>query len=134
MAGLVCVTVPGSPGDKHSGCVEFLGGEGGDGMAYQYVNTLRSTISAGHLPVDGHPVGDHPLVWRLLRGVRLLVPPEPRYSSFRDVNVVLRMFLSWRANRYLSRKKLTANLLCLVYCRRVSDVRALALFGRIFTP
>lgn len=87
--------------------------------------------------VDSSPVGEHPLVCRLLRGIRLSLPPEPRYSQLWDVNRVLNLFQSWQPNRFLSRKELSAKLamlLCLVSYRRVSDVRALDVTGRIFSP
>lgn len=87
--------------------------------------------------MDGVSLGEHPLVCRLLRGVRLSLPPEPRYSALWDVNLVLNLFLSWQSNRHLSRKELSAKLamlLCLISCRRVSDVRALDISGRMFTP
>lgn len=108
-----------------------------EGLAYRTINTFRSAISAGHSAVDGTPVGEHPFVCRLMWGIRLSLPPEPRYSALWDVNQVLNYFLSWQPNRFLSRKELSAKLamlLCLVSCRRVLDVRALDISGRICSP
>lgn len=82
-------------------------------------------------------MGEHPFVCRLLRGLRLSLPPEHRYSELWNVNRVLNLFLSWQYNEFLSRKELSAKLamlLCLISCRRVSDVRALDITGRVFSP
>lgn len=87
--------------------------------------------------MDGHPVGEHPLVRKLLRDIRLSVPPEPKYTSLWDVNKDLSLFQSWPHNKYLPMKQLSvklAMLLCLLSCRRVSDFWALDITGRVFTP
>lgn len=117
--------------------LNFLASLASEGLAYRTINTFRSPISAGHSVVADHPVGDHPLVKKLLRGIQLSFPPEPRYSVLWDVNKVLCLLADWPTNKYLSRKQLSsklAMLLCLVSCRRVSDVRALDISGRSFTP
>lgn len=117
--------------------LNFLAALAKDGLAYRSINTYRSAILAGHLPFDNRPIGEHPLMCKLLRGIQLSVPPEPRYSVLWDVNKVLNLFRSWPSNKYLSRKQISAKLamlLCLISCRRVSDVRALDLTGRICTP
>ena len=38
---------------------------------YQYRthNVHRSTISASHLPVDGSPIGSHPLISHFMKGI-----------------------------------------------------------------
>ena len=63
------------------------------GMAYRTVISLRSAISAGHTPVDGLPLGEHPLVRKLLCVVRISLTPEPRYSTVWDVSTVLNLFV-----------------------------------------
>lgn len=117
--------------------LNFLASLAVQGLEYRTINTYRSAIAVGHLPVSGAPVGEHPLVCKLLQGISLSLPPEPRYSSLCDVNKVLHLFLSWQSNQHLSRKELSAKLamlLCLVSCHRVSDVRALDVTSRVFTP
>lgn len=52
-----------------------------DGLACMFVSTFRSAISAGHVPGEGSPIGEHPLMCYLLRGIRLSLPQEPRYSA-----------------------------------------------------
>ena len=75
--------------------LNFLAEKAQEGMAYRSISTLRSAISVGYLPKDDHPVGEHPLVRQLLRGIRFSVPPESWYFSLWDLNVVLRMFKIW---------------------------------------
>lgn len=116
--------------------LNFLASLAEQGLAYRSVSTFRSAISAGHATVQGKLVGEHSFVCRLLLGLRLSLPPEPRYSEMWDVNKVLNLFLSWQDNEYLTRKELSAKLamlLCLISCRRVSDVRALDITGRVFS-
>lgn len=76
--------------------LNFLASLSQQGLAYRSVNTFRSAISAGHVRVQGKPVGEHPFVCRLLRGLRLSLPPEHRYSELWNVNRVLNLFLSWQ--------------------------------------
>lgn len=116
--------------------VNFLSALANSGMAYRAINIFRSAISAEHPQVDGKLVGEHPLVCKVVRGIRLVNSPKPKYSTLWDVNVVT-FLRTWPANEGLSSKQLSAKrtvLLCLVSCRRVSDVRALDLAGRVFTP
>ncbi|KAM4770877.1 LOW QUALITY PROTEIN: uncharacterized protein WCC33_002647 [Rhinophrynus dorsalis] len=107
------------------------------GRAYRTINTYRSAISAGHSVVDGHPVGQHVLVCRLMRGIRFSRPPQSRYSDTWSVADVLRFLENWPPNELLSLKQLSAKLtvlLCLISFKRVSDVKALDLSNRSFTP
>ncbi|XP_056392974.1 uncharacterized protein LOC130285518 [Hyla sarda] len=107
------------------------------GKSYSSLNVYRSAISAYHCPVDSLPVGKHPLVCRLLRGVKFKRPPRPRYQSTWDVSRVLDFFTSWDTNEALSLKFLSfklTTLLCLVSIKRVSDVRALDVSRRQFSP
>ncbi|XP_078503505.1 uncharacterized protein LOC144762235 [Lissotriton helveticus] len=117
--------------------VNFLASIASSGSAYRTVNSFRSALSAGHDFVDGKPIGEHHLITKLLRGVRMAKPPCPKYVALWDVSVVLRFLEAWPPNASLSRKQLSAKLtmlLCLVSCKRISDVRALDLAGRSFSP
>ncbi|KAM4795634.1 uncharacterized protein WCC33_000698 [Rhinophrynus dorsalis] len=107
------------------------------GKAYRMINTYRSAISAGHDIVDGFPVGQHALVCRLLRGIRLTRPPQSRYSTLWNVNDVLHFLEKWPPNDLLSLKQLSAKLtmlLCLISFKRVSDVKALDISSRSYVP
>ena len=52
--------------------------------------------------VDGYPVGQHPLVARMLKGAFNERPPLPKYSSFWDVGLVLRYLKELGNNEMLS--------------------------------
>ncbi|XP_044149929.1 uncharacterized protein LOC122938468 [Bufo gargarizans] len=107
------------------------------GKAYRTINLFRSAISSTHQGFDGVPAGQHPLVSRLLRGLRLARPPRPRFTDTWDVSLVLSFLSSWPDNAALSLRQLSAKLLtlfCLISCKRVSDVRALDHDARSFTP
>ena len=98
-----------SPSSKCSiGCngqiaPNFLSELADKGLAYRILNGCILAISAWHAPQGGLPVGEHPLVCRLLRVIRVPVPPKPRYSCLGDVSVILRLLESWQDNENLSR-------------------------------
>ncbi|XP_056403482.1 uncharacterized protein LOC130296207 [Hyla sarda] len=117
--------------------LNFLSEAFNESKAYRTINVYRSAISAQHSAVDGRGVGQHQLICRLLKGIRLKRPPGPRYQITWDVSLVLRMFSYWEDNDVLSLKLLSYKLtmfLCLVSIKRVSDGRALDISGRQFTP
>ena len=49
-----------------------------EGYQYSSINSYRSAISSVHEQVDGHNVGHHPLISRLLKGIFHDRPPLPR--------------------------------------------------------
>ncbi|KAM4772440.1 integrase/recombinase xerD homolog [Rhinophrynus dorsalis] len=117
--------------------VNFLSHLFDSGKAYRTINSYRSAISAGHIPVHGIPVGQSTIVCRLMRGIRFSRPPQSHYHSLWNVNDVLQFFEAWPPNHNLSLKQLSAKLtmlLCLISFKRVSDVRALHFHSRSFTP
>ena len=59
---------------------------------YQYrtINVYRSTISASHLPIDGSPIGSHPLISCFMKGIFELRPPHPRLFTTWSVMTVLK--------------------------------------------
>ena len=60
-----------------------------EGKQYQSLNCYRSALSSTHLPVEGFPVENHPLVRRLLEGVFNLRPPQPHYRVMWNVSQLL---------------------------------------------
>ena len=52
-----------------------------EGYQYNSVNAYRLAISSVHEKVDGVPVGQHPIITRLVKGVFNMRPPIPRYSN-----------------------------------------------------
>lgn len=111
--------------------------EASGGKTFRTKNLYRSAISLNQPHVDGKPVGEHPLVCRLLKGVTFSNPPCSKYNKLWDVNVVLHLFISWPDNDALSLKMLSAKLtmlLCLISIKRLSDVKALDLSACQYSP
>ena len=80
-------------------------------MQYRSVNTIRSAVSMTHEHIEGIPVGKHPLISQLLKGMYNLRPPQPRYSTTWDVDIVIRYLQSLGSNDGLSLKVLSQKLL-----------------------
>jgi len=115
--------------------VNFLAKLHSEGYKYQSLNAYRSAISSTHEYVDGISVGSHPTVSRLLQGAFNSRPPQPRYSSFWDVGVVLQYIKGLGANKDLSLKQLTMKtvmLLALTRPSRSADLSKLDLQMRSF--
>ena len=93
-----------------------------EGYEYRSVNCYRSAISGFHETISGFrsaisgfheglPVGQHPEVCTLLTEVFNLRPPQPRYSSTWDVQIVLEFIKNnWTDNKSLPIKDLTLKL------------------------
>lgn len=60
-----------------------------DGKAYSTINIHRSMLSVTLDPINGHPVGSHPLVIQLFKGIYNSKPPQPKYSTSWDADAVL---------------------------------------------
>jgi hypothetical protein len=71
---------------------------------------LSSTLEA----IDGHKIGEHPLVVQLLKGCFNIKPPQPRYNHFWDPEVIMNHFNSLGENKNLSLKTLSKKLAMLL--------------------
>uniref|UniRef100_A0A1X7VRX6 Tyr recombinase domain-containing protein n=1 Tax=Amphimedon queenslandica TaxID=400682 RepID=A0A1X7VRX6_AMPQE len=60
-----------------------------EGYQYNSINAYRSAILSVHEKVDELPVGQDPIITRLVKGVFNVRPPIPRYSNTWDVQRVL---------------------------------------------
>ena len=58
-------------------------------------------------PVDGQPIGSHPMVSRLLKGVFIERPPQPRHSTTSNASVVTNHIESTGDNQDLTLADLT---------------------------
>ena len=117
--------------------LEFLTSLFKEGLHYRTINTIRSAVSMTHDHIEGIPMGQHPLVSRLLKGVYNSRPPQPRYSVTWDVDVVIRYFQSLGENEVLTLKQLSQKLVLLmaiVEASRVSELQALDLRYRSYHP
>ena len=96
-----------------------------DGLQYRTINTIRSAVSSTHIPV-----GQHPLVKHLLRGVHNSRPPQPHYTHTWDVNLVQEYLKQQGQDKDLSLKRLSGKLVVLVAltsANRPSELQALDL-------
>ena len=117
--------------------VNFLAAQFERGLQHRSINTIRSAISVTHEQVDGSPIGQHPVVTRLMKGVYNSRPPEPRYSSSWRVSEVTKYLKQLGQNTVLSLKQLTQKLItlmALVQASRTSELVALDLRFRVFRP
>ena len=117
--------------------IEFLTMKFKEGMQYSTMNSYRLALSATLPPIEGHPVGQHPLVCRLLQGMFNQRPPAPRYQSVWNVGVVIGHIQSQSQLMDLPLKELSKRLvvlLALSNASRSSDLHALDLRFRQFIP
>ena len=80
-----------------------------------------------HPDVNSHPVGSHPLLSRLLKGMFNSRPPAPRYSASWDVSRVINYLGTCRSDSLplLALAKKLATLMALRNADRCSDLVAL---------
>ena len=60
-----------------------------EGKQHSTLNGYRFALSATIPPIEGYPVGQHPLVSRALQGSFNKRPPMPKYTSTWDVSTVV---------------------------------------------
>lgn len=113
-------------------CVNFLTYKYHKGAAYRTIAGYRSMMSSVLPPVDRFPVGQHPYVIRLLRGVYNERPPEKRLVPEWDLLLVLGMLketpfepLKRASIKHLTWK--TCFLIAVTSFRRCSDLQSLRL-------
>ena len=91
-----------------------------EGYQYSSINIYRLSISTTHDRMDGYPIGQHPTVVRLLKGVFNKRPPLPRYTHTWDVSKVTSYISSLDDNASLSLKVLSLKLVMLLAVTRPS--------------
>ena len=99
-----------------------------EGLQYRSLNVLRSALSSTHPKIDGYPVGQHPYVLNLMKGILNNRPPKPRYSYTWDVRQVTEYIEKMGNNSSLSLKQLSlklATLLAITCPKRVSSLARL---------
>ena len=93
---------------------------------YNTINGHKSAISSLHKPIEGIPVGQHPSVTSLMKGISREKPPMPKYINIWDVDKVLEQFKQMPENDGLNLKELsfkTITLLGLTAPKRGSELR-----------
>ena len=98
------------------------------GYQQRFLSSYRSAISSVHEPVDGQPIGSHPMVSRLLKGVFHERPPQPHCSTTWHVSVVTNHIESLGDNQDLTLADLTLKVVALLDLTRPS--RSVELRGR----
>ena len=117
--------------------LDFLSELFEDGLQHRTINSIRSAVSMTHDQVEGVPIGQHPLVTHLLKGVYNLRPPQPRYSDTWNVDMVIRHLQSLGNNSKLTLKVLgqkLALLMALVEASQSSELHALDVRYMVFKP
>ena len=69
--------------------LQYLNDQFHSGLASQTINSHRSMLSMTLDPVEGHRIGEHPLVVQLLKGCFNSKPPRARYNKMWDPDVIL---------------------------------------------
>ena len=98
------------------------------GLESRTIGVHRSAISAYHLPVEGFKVGEHPLIVKVMAGIRNLRPAKSRYHIIWDVQTVLEYLKSLGDMSSMSLKVLswkTAMLVSLVALSRCNEIKNL---------
>ena len=102
------------------------------GTSYSFLNICRSMLSSTLDPIDGLPLGCHPLIKRLLKGCYNLRTPLPKYRSTWDPDQVLQFMSSHDDDKYLAHK--LATLLALATLCRVGELASIDRASIEFTP
>ena len=97
-----------------SDILTFLAEQFSQGKEYRSINVLRSAIPSAHGDIDDKPVGQHPLIVRLIKGVSISRPPQPRYQRTWNVSVVTARLASLDCNKIMSIKQLSQKLCMLM--------------------
>lgn len=113
-------------------CANFLASLYDKGLKYRTIGGYRSMLSSVLPAIDKVPVGQHPYIIRLLKGVFNSRPPERKLLPEWDLPLVLKMFknppfspMKLCKFKYLTWK--TAFLVAITTFRRCSDLQALKL-------
>jgi hypothetical protein len=110
--------------------LQYLNDRFRPGLASQTINSLRSMLSMSSNPIDGHRIGEHPLVVRLLKGCFYSKPPHPRYQIMWDPDGLLTFFSTLPDNEDLTFKVHSHKLATLIAWScllRVSEMTAISL-------
>jgi hypothetical protein len=96
------------------------------GKSYSSINLHRSMLSTTLPSIEGIPVGQHPLVIKLLKGCYNRNPPKPRYNSTWDPSLVLRFMASLGNDEFLPLPTLSGKLVTLLALATLLRVSELA--------
>jgi integrase len=106
------------------------------GKSYSLINIHRSMLSVTLKPADGCPIGQHPLIVKLLKGCYNRNPPKPKYNVTWDPSLVLNFMASSGDNSALPISMLIgklATLFALATLLRVSELASIPFSSIKFT-
>ena len=108
--------------------LDFLAYLQATGKSYNTINIHRSMLSGTLAPIETGPVGQHPLVIRLLKGCYNKNPPRPKYEAIWSVETVLNFMRNQGPNNLLnfaSLSKKLATLLAISTWLRTAELASL---------
>ena len=98
------------------------------------INLIRSAVSMTHKNIEAAPIGQHPLVPRLMRGTYNSRPPVPQYCSTWDEAAVLSWMKDQGDNPIKELSGKLSLLMALVRANKTSELHALHLQFRTYSP
>jgi integrase len=110
---------------KVEDALDFLAELFEQGLGYSAINTARSALSCLHAAQGQPPIGQHPLVYRFVRGVFNQRPTLPRYSTTWDVATVMDFIANSPNDSLKIRTELLTMLLAILTGYRIQSLQAL---------
>ena len=102
----------------------------GSGIGYSSLNTARSALSLISSSIDGHQIGSHAIVSRMIKGIGKLRPPARKYNSTWNPDIVLNYLKTLWPLESLIMKQLVykcVTLLALISAQRVQTLSLIRL-------
>ncbi|CAL8071331.1 unnamed protein product [Orchesella dallaii] len=100
------------------------------GASYTTINSARAALSLVLPDLNGHSVGTHPIITRLLKGIFSSRPPKPRYDTTWDPLLVLNYISTLGSNDKLTLQQLTYKCVMLLALSTAHRVQTLSLLKR----
>lgn len=97
------------------------------GASASSIGTHRSALSLFLPKVEGYKVGDHPLMVRFMRGIHNKRPPQPRYKTTWDSNLVVEFLKTYSHDALKALTQKVTMLLALVTAQRAQTLSKLRL-------
>ena len=103
-------------------------------LAYRTVGVYRSCVSQFHDLIDGHPVGDTPIILRFVKGISELQAPKPKVSTTWSVDKVVGFLQEVGPIESLSLHDLSLKLAMLLALTSAARVHKLTALDKVNVP